>query len=103
MNASAVLRSRTESPERRHTGRETAGRRLLAAFEAFETFPALRRSRDEMLRAIPEASSDPARLLKVVESAPALAIAVLRAGARSARGNKPADIPAALALLTPDQ
>ena len=103
MNASAVIPSRAEAPESRHTGRETAGRRLLAAFEAFETFPALRRSREEMLRAIPEASSDPGRLLKVVESDPALAIAVLRAGARSARGSRPADVPAALALLTPEQ
>jgi putative nucleotidyltransferase with HDIG domain len=94
----------THAPtEIRHSGRETAGRRLLAAFEAFETFPALRRSRDEMLAAIPGASSNPARLVKVVESDPALTIAVLRAGARSSRGNKPADVPAALALLVPEQ
>jgi putative nucleotidyltransferase with HDIG domain len=63
----------------------------------------LRRSRDEMLCAIPLASSDPGRLLRVLESDPALAIAVLRAGARTARGNKPSDIPAALELLTREQ
>ncbi|MEA2430042.1 MAG: hypothetical protein QOF65_1143 [Thermoleophilaceae bacterium] len=103
MNAPAATMSRAEPSERRHAGRETAGRRLLAAFEAFETFPALRRSRDEMLRAIPEAPSNPANLLKVVESDPALAVAVLRAGARSARASKPADVPAAIALLTPEQ
>jgi putative nucleotidyltransferase with HDIG domain len=83
--------------------RASAGRRLLAAFQAFEAFPALRRARDEMLAAIPEASSNPARLINVVESDPALTIEVLRAGARSSRGSKPADVPAALALLTPDQ
>ena len=56
-----------------------------------------------MLSAAGDASSNPARLIKVVESDPALAIAVLRAGARSSRGNKPGDIPAAIALLTPEQ
>src|SRR2546423_584073 len=81
----------------------TAGRRLLTAFQAFEDFPALRRARDEMVAAIPEASTNPARLINAVESDPALTIAVLRAGARSSRGNKPVDVPAALALLTPDQ
>src|SRR5437764_7007590 len=103
MNASAVLPSRAEAPEKRQSRRDTAGRRLLAAFEAVEAFPALRRSRDEMLAAIQQASSDPGRLLRVVESDPALAIAVLRAGARSARGSRPADVPAALALLAPEQ
>src|SRR4051812_8869868 len=85
------------------SGRATAGRRLLAAFQAFEGLPALQRARDEMLAAIPETSSNPARLINVVESDPALAIEVLRAGARSSRGNKPADVPAALSLLTPEQ
>src|SRR4051794_2297621 len=81
----------------------SAGRRLLAAFQAFEGFPALQRAREEMLAAIPEASSNPARVIKVVESDPALTIAVLRAGGRSSRASKPADVPAALALLTPEQ
>src|SRR3954470_2113535 len=83
--------------------RPSAGKRLLAAFQAFDGFPALRRARDEMLAAIPEASSNPGRLIKVVESDPALTIAVLRAGGRSSRASKPADVPAALALLTADQ
>src|SRR5436305_2254513 len=96
----SVLETR---PVARESRRASAGRRLLAAFEAFETFPALQRSRDEMLSAVSEASSNPARLIKVVESDPALAVAVLRAGARSSRGTRPADIPAAIALLTPEQ
>src|SRR5437763_3560684 len=100
LSATALMPPRADRPQTYRSGRETAGRRLLAAFEAVEAFPALRRSRDEMVRAIPQASSDPGRLLKVVESDPALAVAVLRAGARSARGSRPADIPAALALLT---
>jgi putative nucleotidyltransferase with HDIG domain len=83
--------------------RPSAGKRLLAAFQAFDGFPALQRARDEMLAAIPEASSNPARLITVVESDAALTIAVLRAGARSSRGSKPTDVPAALALLTPEQ
>src|SRR3954453_19141183 len=70
------------------TPRASAGRRLLAAFQAFEGFPALRRARYEMLAAIPAASSNPARLINVVESDPALTIEVLRAGARSSRGSK---------------
>jgi putative nucleotidyltransferase with HDIG domain len=96
----SLLDSPPSTPTNR---RASAGRRLLAAFQAFESFPALRRARDEMLAAIPEAASNPARLIKVVESDPALAIGVLRAGARSSRGSKPADVPAALALLTPEQ
>src|SRR2546423_1898266 len=103
LSATALMPPRANRPQTYRSGRETAGRRLLASFEAFETFPALRKSRDEMLDAIPEAASNPARLVAVVESDPALAIAVLRAGARSSRGNKPADIPAALALLVPEQ
>jgi putative nucleotidyltransferase with HDIG domain len=83
-----------------HAGRETAGRRLLAAFEAFETFPALRRSRDEMLCALPAAEREPGRLVAVVESDPALAVAVLRAGARAVGSKKPHDIPSALAVLS---
>src|SRR5690242_14310173 len=83
--------------------RAPAGRRLLSAFEAVASFPALRRSRDEMLAAIREASSNPARLAKVVESDPALSIAVLRAGARSSRATKPHDIPSSLQLLMPEQ
>ena len=90
-------------PAARERRRASAGRRLLAAFEAFEAFPALQRSRDEMLTAIGDSSSNPARLIRVVESDPALAIAVMRAGARSSRGSKPGDIPAAVALLTPEQ
>src|SRR3954453_23742690 len=96
----AVLENR---PVTRPAGRPSAGKRLLAAFQAFESFPALRRARDEMLAAIPEVSSNPVRLITAVESDPALTIEVLRAGARSSRGSKPADVPAALALLTPEQ
>jgi putative nucleotidyltransferase with HDIG domain len=96
----SLLESRPAAPP---SGGASAGRRLLAAFQAFEDFPALRRARDQMLAAIPEVSSNPARLIRAVESDPALVIAVLRAGARSSRGNRPADVPAALALLTPEQ
>src|SRR5437763_2330132 len=103
LSATALMPPRADRPQTYRSGRETAGRRLLAAFEAFESFPALRRSRDEMLDAIPETASNPARLVAVVEADRALAIAVLPAWARSSRGNKPADIPAATALLVPEQ
>jgi putative nucleotidyltransferase with HDIG domain len=96
----SVLETR---PAARESRRASAGRRLLAAFEAFEAFPALQRSRDQMLSAVGDVSSNPARLINVVESDPALAVAVLRAGVRSSRGNKPGDIPAAIALLTREQ
>src|SRR3954467_11044740 len=81
------------SPATTPATRAGAGRRLLAAFQAFEGFPALQRAREEMLADMGEASSNPARVIKVVESDPALTIAVLRGGGRSSRASKPADGP----------
>src|SRR4051794_22641189 len=53
-----------------------------------------------MIAALGEPAAGHGDLIVVVESDPALAIAVLRAGARAARERPPVDIPAALATLS---
>src|SRR3954463_9715648 len=92
---------RSASPEGgAHAGRATGAQRLLDAFLDFETFPALRKSRDAMIAAGKEAGSDRAELIRVVESDPALAIAVLRAAARRKPPRPAVDIPTAVAVLS---
>ena len=92
---------RSESPDGgAHAGRASGAQRLLDAFLDFEAFPALRKSRDAMIAALNQAGSDRAELIRVVESDPALAIAVLRAAARKTPTRPAADIPTALALLS---
>jgi putative nucleotidyltransferase with HDIG domain len=83
----------------RHVAPETGARRLPAAFEAFESFPALRASRDAMLREV--SSDNSSRLVRVVESDPALAIAVLRAAARQMPRGWPLDVELAITTLSP--
>lgn len=84
-----------------HAGGESGAERLLAAFAAFDTFPALRQSRDAMLTAANAADPDRTGLVAVVESDPALAISVLRAAARNgAEKERPADVPSALRALS---
>jgi putative nucleotidyltransferase with HDIG domain len=57
---------------------EGHGRRLTAAFEALEGFPALAESRNRILKLFAEDSPPMAQLVSAVESDVALAIAVLR-------------------------
>jgi putative nucleotidyltransferase with HDIG domain len=71
----------TENPEaagvqRRHN--EGHGRRLTAAFEALEAFPALAESRDRLLRLVTAERVSPGEVVAAVESDVALVIAVLR-------------------------
>ena len=77
----------------------TAGARLLAAFEEVERLPALRTSRDTMLRALRNVPVDRDGLLAVIECEPALVLAVLRAAGTCAPRHKPATVAAALAAL----
>ncbi|MCP9488483.1 MAG: HDOD domain-containing protein [Solirubrobacteraceae bacterium MAG38_C4-C5] len=75
--ASAPARPhRAAAVERRHN--EGHGRRLTAAFEALESFPALAESRDRLLRVVehePVAGGD---VIAAIESDVALVIAVMR-------------------------
>src|SRR5579884_1103075 len=57
---------------------EGHGRRLTAAFEALEAFPALAESRNRILRLFSQDRPPVAELVAAVESDVALAIAVLR-------------------------
>jgi putative nucleotidyltransferase with HDIG domain len=82
---------------------EGHGRRLTAAFEALEAFPALAESRNRLLRLVREDQPSVGDVVQAVESDVALVIAVLRIGnrARSPRKGKIASIPDAVNVLTP--
>jgi putative nucleotidyltransferase with HDIG domain len=69
------------SAQRRHN--EGHGRRLTAAFEALEAFPALAESRNRILRIFSEDRVSTADVVAAVESDVALAIAVLRLANRA--------------------
>jgi DNA-binding CsgD family transcriptional regulator/HD-like signal output (HDOD) protein len=81
-------------------GRPTGGQRLLAAFEEVETFPALRESRDAMLHAVFDATAGPGTLIGVIESDPALVIAVLGAAGRQETRKRPVSVGDAVAALS---
>ena len=77
---SSPARTATESssaPVQRHHN-EGHGRRLTAAFEALEAFPALAESRNRLLRLVSADRVSPADIVATVESDIALVVAVLR-------------------------
>src|SRR5258705_7834939 len=82
---------------------EGHGRRLTAAFEALEAFPALAESRNRLLRLVREEQPSVSDVVQAVESDVALVIAVLRISnrARSPKKGKVASIPEAVSILTP--
>lgn len=82
---------------------EGHGRRLTAAFEALEAFPALAESRNRLLRLVRAEQPSVSDVVQAVESDVALVIAVLRIAnrARSPRKGKIAAIPDAVNVLTP--
>ncbi|HWH46084.1 MAG TPA: HDOD domain-containing protein [Thermoleophilaceae bacterium] len=86
---------------RRHN--EGHGRRLTAAFEALEAFPALAESRNRLLRVVREQKAGAGDVVAAVESDVALVIAVLRIAnrAQSPLKGKVASIPKAVEILTP--
>lgn len=86
-----------------HAGRPTAGQRLLAAFDVFETFPALRKSRDAMLLAVRDVKGGRSALIGVIESDPALVVAVLRAAGRKTPRRRPLSVTDALDVLSSKQ
>jgi putative nucleotidyltransferase with HDIG domain len=100
--AAKTRNSRVEaSSTRRHN--EGHGRRLTAAFEALEAFPALAESRNRLLTTVREDNASVANVVEVVESDVALVIAVLRIAnrARSPKRGKIATVPKAVEILTP--
>ena len=75
-NATATIASTEPTAQRRHN--EGHGRRLTAAFEALEAFPALAESRNRLLRLVTAERVSPADIVAAVESDIALVIAVMR-------------------------
>jgi putative nucleotidyltransferase with HDIG domain len=84
---------------------EGHGRRLTAAFEALEVFPALAESRNRLLRLVREERSSGGDVVAAIESDVSLVIAVLRIANRAAAAHpkkgKVATIPQAVEILTP--
>jgi putative nucleotidyltransferase with HDIG domain len=91
-----------DSLVRRHN--EGHGRRLTAAFEALEAFPALAESRNRVLRIVREERSSVGDVVQAVESDVSLVITVLRIANRTAprKKGKIAAIPEAVEVLTPE-
>jgi putative nucleotidyltransferase with HDIG domain len=81
---------------------EGHGRRLTAAFEALEAFPALIESRDRVLTLVREQNASTGDVVTAVESDVALVITVLRIANRAAgkRRGKVSGIPEAVGVLT---
>jgi putative nucleotidyltransferase with HDIG domain len=102
MPAATVTKPRSSEPSRRfRPRRDTAGQRLLAAFKQFDTFPALRKSRDAMLEAAAGPAPAENDVISTAESDPAIAIAVLRAATSNNAGGQFTGIPDAVAALSP--
>ena len=87
---------------RRHN--EGHGRRLTAAFEALEAFPALAESRNRLLRVVSQERVSAGEVVAAVESDVALVIAVLRLANQvegKSRG-RVEDIVSSVELLSPE-
>jgi putative nucleotidyltransferase with HDIG domain len=91
-----------DSAASRHN--EGHGRRLTAAFEALEAFPALAESRNRVLRVVREDRSSIGEVVQAVESDVALVITVLRIANRTAQRKKGkiTSIPEAVEILSPE-
>ena len=91
-----------ESVVSRHN--EGHGRRLTAAFQALEAFPALAESRNRVLRVVREDQTSVGEVVAAVESDVALVITVLRIANRTAQRKKGkiATIPDAVDILSPE-
>jgi len=97
----------TKTPAYASTGErpnEGHGRRLTAAFEALEVFPALAESRNRVLSLVREERSSNGKVVSAIESDVALVITVLRManGLTSKQKGKIGGVPEAVALITPE-
>src|SRR5918912_1523108 len=83
---------------------EGHGKRLTAAFEALEVFPALAESRNRLLALIAEDRPSIGEVVRAIESDVALVIAVLRLanGVDSPRRGQVESVVAAVELLSPE-
>src|SRR4051795_4885964 len=83
---------------------EGHGKRLTAAFEALEVFPALAESRDRLLALIAEENPSTGDVVRAIESDVALVIAVLRLanGVDSPRRGQVESIVSAVEVLSPE-
>lgn len=94
--------SRTPVPRVQRSQNEGHGRRLTAAFEALEQFPALAESRNRVLRVVSQENAAVNDVIRAVESDVALVIAVMRiANTRPGSSGKVSSIPAAVEQLSP--
>jgi putative nucleotidyltransferase with HDIG domain len=81
---------------------EGHGRRLTAAFEALEAFPALAESRRRVLRLVNQDPPSVADMVSAIESDVALVIAVMRLANKHSGGRgKVRTVPEAVEVLTP--
>src|SRR4051794_35137775 len=82
---------------------EGHGRRLTAAFEALELFPALAESRNRVLRLVREEHTSAGDVVAAIESDVSLVIAVLRIANRTnaAKRTKISSVPKAVEAITP--
>ena len=76
--ASAIPSGTSDAADAQRHHNEGHGRRLTAAFEALEAFPALAESRDRLLRLVTADRISPGDVVAAVESDVALVISVLR-------------------------
>jgi len=83
MSISAPVRTTASSAAVQRHHNEGHGRRLTAAFEALEAFPALAESRNRLLRVVRDERASMGDMVAAVESDVALAIAVLRIANRA--------------------
>jgi putative nucleotidyltransferase with HDIG domain len=104
LEAATSQNARQQQPAAaRGSANEGHGRRLTAAFEALEAFPALVESRNRLLRVAREERGSVGDMVAAVESDVALVIAVLRIAnaAPSQKKGKITSIPKAIELLRP--
>jgi putative nucleotidyltransferase with HDIG domain len=90
-----------QAPPRHNEGH---GRRLTAAFDALEVFPALAESRNRVLRVVRGDRASTGEVVAAVESDVALVITMLRIANRNAQRKKGkiTSIPEAVEILTPE-
>lgn len=102
MNAAATIN--VSAPESVGRPGEGHGRRLTAAFEALEAFPALAESRNRVLRVVRENNQSVGEVVAAVESDVALVITVLRIANRNGQRKKGkiASIPEGVEVLSPE-